>query len=149
MSIKLSTIADSITNIVVSGLTIKDINQIPTSVIQRDCPLMIPSPEDYVSNFTVQVDSFGTGSQRKMTLTYQLNYILVFAEVGIGRTNVLDAYSGMLTKACAFLDAFYALDNLTGAVDFDAELGNPSITEISGKSFHSIDIRLIVKEFVN
>ena len=149
MTIKLSTIANSITGITVTGLTIKDIDEIPQGLLNRDCPVLIPNPENYVSNFSVQVDSFGTGSQRKMTLTYQLNYILLYSEVGVGRTTTLEMYSGMLTKACTFLDAFYALDNLTGAVDFDAELGDPAIREINQKNFHSIDIRLVVREFVN
>lgn len=149
MTIKLSTIANSITGISVTGLTIKDIDEIPQGLLNRDCPVLIPNPENYVSNFSVQVDSFGTGSQRKMTITYQLNYMLLYSEVGVGRTTTLETYSGMLTKACSFLDAFYALDDLTGAVDFDAYLGDPAIREISQKNFHSIDIRLVVKEFVN
>ena len=149
MTIKLSTIANSITRITVTGLTIKDIDEIPQGLLNRDCPALIPNPDNYVNNFSVQVDSFGTGSQRKMTITYQLNYMLLYSEVGTGRTTTLEMYSGMLAKACAFLDAFYALDNLTGAVDFDAELGDPAIREINQKNFHSIDIRLVVKEFVN
>jgi len=149
MTIQLVTIADSISKISVSGLTIKDVDQIPTSINQRECPLLIPNPENYVSNALIEVDSFGTGTDRKMTLTYNLNYILIHSMVGGGRVHVMDAYSGMLTKACAFLDAFYALSSLTGAVDFWAELSDPAITSVGELDFHSIGIQLKIKEFVN
>lgn len=149
MTIALITVADSISKITVSGLTIKDVNEIPTGLTQRFCPVLIPNPENYVSNVDVAVDSFGTGTSRKMTLAYSLNYLMIHSEVGAGRTAILDAYSGMLTKACAFLDAFYALDDLTGAVDFHAELGAPQITDVGGVQFHSIAIRLMIKEFIN
>ena len=73
MSIALTTIADAITGITVSGLTIKDVDQLPTAINQRDCPLLIPNPENYVSGFNVEIDSFGSGTGCKMTITYNLN----------------------------------------------------------------------------
>lgn len=149
MSIALATIADSITGITVSGLTIKDVDQIPTAINQRECPLLIPNPENYISNCIIGVDSFGSGTSRKMTLTYNLNYILIYSTVGAGRTHVIDAYSGMLAKAVAFLDAFYVLEGLTGSVDFEAELGNPAITTVGEIDFHSIGITIMIKEFIN
>ena len=149
MSVQLVTIANSITEISVSGLTIKDVDEIPTSINQRDCPLLIPNPENYISGVKIEPDSFGTGSDRKMTLTYSLSYMLIYGEVGGGRVHTIDTYAGMLTKACAFMDAFYALNGLTGAVDFDATLGDPSIRVVGEIEFHSIDIKIGVKEFVN
>ena len=149
MTIQLSTIANSITGITVSGLTIKDVDEIPTDIIQRQCPLLIPNPENYISNPLIKVDSFGTGTDRKMTLTYNLNYILIYSQVGAGRVNIIDAYAGMLTKACAFLDAFYGLSTLTGAVDFNAILGDPAITTVGAIDFHSIGIQVQVQEFIN
>jgi hypothetical protein len=133
----------------VSGLTIKDVNEIPTSINQRECPLLIPNPENYVSGAKIEVDSFGTGTNRAMSLHYNLNYLLIHSEVGVGRVHVLDAYSGMLTKATAFLDAVYGLSGLTGAVDFNALLGDPQITEVGAVAFHSIAISVQVQEFIN
>lgn len=149
MSISLIAVADSISKVSVAGLTIMDVDEIPTGLTQRFCPALIPNPENYVSNVDASVDSFGTGASRKMTLSYWLNYLLIYSEVGAGRTATLEAYSGMLSKVCAFLDAFYALDSLTGAVDFHAELGSPQITEVGSVDFHSIAVRLMIKEFIN
>ena len=149
MTMQLATIANSISGISVSGLSIKDVDEIPTSINQRQCPLLIPSPENYVSDVTIEVDSFGTGTARAMTLHYNLNYMLIHSVVGEGRVHVLDSYSGMLSKACDFLDAFYALEGLTGAVDFQATLGDPAIRTVGAIDFNSIDIRIEITEFVN
>ena len=149
MSIQLSTIANSISGITVSGLTIKDVDEIPTSINERECPLLIPNPENYISSPNIEVDSMGNGTDRKMTLSYSLNYILIYQQAGAGRVHIIDAYSGMLTKACAFLDVFYGLSSLTGAVDFNAILGDPAITTVGAIDFHSIGIRIDIKEFIN
>lgn len=149
MSVQLATIANSIAGMTVSGLTIKDIDEIPTTINQRDLPLLIPEPDKYISVPKIEVDSFGTGSNRKMTLAYNLNYMLIYGLIGAGRINILDSYAGMLAKACAFLDAIYVLDGLTGAVDFNAVIGDPVIRTIGDLDYHSIDIQVNVKEFIN
>ena len=149
MSVKLATIANSIAAISVSGLTIKDVDEIPTSINQRDCPLLIPNPDRYITGARIEADSLGTGSARKMSLYYTLNYLLIYGEAGTGRVHIIDAYSGMLGKAAAFLDAFYALSALTGAVDFDAVMGDPGLTEVGAAMYHSIEIKIDVREFIN
>jgi len=150
MTLAIATISDAITDLSVTGLTIKDIDEIPQAVINRDCPLLVPNPDNYVSRFLVAPDSFGVGSSRKWTASYTLNYLLLYAAAGSGRTTVLEKYSGMVTAAFAFFDALLASSALTGTVDFEPDMiGDFGMTTFSGTSFHSCGVSLNVKEFVN
>lgn len=150
MTLAITTISNAITGLSVTGLTIKDIDEIPQAIINRDCPVLIPDPDNYVSRFLVEPDSFGVGGTRKWTANYTLNYLLLYAAVGSGRTTVLEKYSGMVSSAFAFFDALLASSALTGAVDFEPDMiGSFGIVDFSGTLFHSCGVSLNVKEFVN
>jgi len=150
MGLAIATISSAITDLSVTGLTIKDIDEIPQAVINRDCPLLVPNPDNYVTRFIAEPDSFGAGSDRKWTATYTLNYLLLYAAVGAGRTTVIEKYSGMVSTAFAFFDAVLASSTLTGTVDFEPDMiGDFGIVDFSGTSFHSCAVSLNVKEFVN
>ena len=145
MSIALTTIADSISKISVSGLTIKDLDQIPQQITSRDCPMLIPDADNFVS-FSMQPDTLNKSCH---TIDYGLHYILVYAAVGAGRTTVLDNYSGMITKATAVIDAILALSALTGAVDWYASFNTPFVLEWGNTSYHACRITIDATEFVN
>jgi len=150
MTLAIATISNAITGLTVTGLTIKDIDEIPQAIMNRDCPVLVPDPDNYVSRFLVEPDSFGAGSGRKWTANYTLNYLLLYAAVGSGRTTVLEKYSGMVSSAFAFFDALLALTSLTGTVDFEPDMiGDFGIVDFSGTAFHSCNVSLNVKEFVN
>lgn len=145
MAIALSTIADSISKLSVSGLTIKDIDNIPQAIIQRDCPMLIPDVDNYIG-FNIESDTL---DRSKWTVTYRLNYLLMYAVVGAGRTNILDQYAGMIAKATAIVDKVISLSSLTGAVDWDATVGDPLIVEWGGTNCHACRVVIGAVEFVN
>ena len=146
----IATITNSIAAVSVSGLTIKDIDEIPQSANNRDCPLLVPDPDNFVTGFNANPDTFGAGSNRKWTVGYTLNYLLLYAVVGSGRTTVLEKYSGMVSMAFAFYDALFAVSDLTGSVDFEpGSVNRFDIVTLAGASFHSCGVSLNVKEFVN
>lgn len=150
MALAIATVADSISKLTVSGVILKDIDEIPSSVADRDTPMIIPRPDGFISNFRFQRDSFGAGGDAKITVRYTLLYRLLAAKVGSGR-GLFDVYDTMITKTGLFLDAIIANDAITGAVDIIAAgvenvggVGDPA-----GNIFHGCDISIDVMEFVN
>ena len=150
MTLQISTICDSISNLSVSGLTIKDLNEIPEAITGRDCPVIYPKPDGFVTNFEMVRDSFGGGPTAKMTVTYDLTYRLLGAPIGAGR-GLFDSYSLMVEKVYAFIDAVLAVDTMDGLIDIvpaDATAFGP-VTDPAGGMFHGADVILHVMEFVN
>src|SRR3990170_2945459 len=137
MTLAISTICDSISVLSVSGLTIKDLNEIPEAVMARDCPVIYPKPDGFITNFEMVRDSFGGGSTAKMTVTYDLTYRLLGAPLGSGR-GLFDSYSLMVEKVYAYIDAVQAIDTMTGLEDItpaDTTAFGP-VSDPAGGMFH-------------
>ena len=149
MALAIATVADSISKISVSGLVIKDIDQIPAGVDGRQ-PTMIPLP-DYLTDFNMERDSFGGGSTALMTVTYRLNYRLCYKPAGSGRSNALDWFDNMVAMVGLILDAVLAIEVMTGTIDivpvnvFNVGLVN----DPADNAFYGADLSFQVKEFVN
>ena len=150
MALAIATIADSIAAVSVSGVTIKDLNEIPEAVTLRDCPVLFPRPDGFVTDLAVKRDSFGTGAVAKMTVTYILTYTFCHAPIGSGR-GLFDVYDNMIANAFAIIDAIITNDTVTGLVDLqvDDALNFGPVEDPSGNVFHGCEIQLYVMEFVN
>lgn len=150
MALAIATITNSIAALTVTGLTIKDMDEVPKSLNHRECPMLIPDLDKFVSGFNVQPDTFGAAASRKWTVRYNLTYMLVYAQVGMGRVTVVENYSGMVAKAYAFIDAVMAADTISGCVDHLAgTIGDFAITEWGGTSYNTCSVSLAIVEFVN
>ena len=149
MALATATIANSIAGLSVSGVTIKDIDEIPTAVDPRQ-PTILPLP-DYMTDFDVERDSFGGGSTAKMTVSYTLNYRLCYKPVGSGRGNTIEYYDNLIAACTAFLDAVLAIETLSGLIDIlPVGITNLGIVnDPADNSFYGCDIALRVMEFVN
>lgn len=147
MTLKINTVADSISKIAVTGLTLKDIDEIPSALEGRDCPVMFLDPDNPVTFNEVTFESFG-GSIAKKNATYTLNYLLVYGAVGKGRTNKLESIAGMIGLATDVIEAVVGLDALAGAVEWNAGIGETSVLNWNGKSFDSVQIKISITEFV-
>lgn len=147
-TLNILTVADSISKLVVSGLTIKDADEIPAALEGRDCPVMFLDPDNPISFDPVDVISFG-GLSAKMDAHYTLNYILVYSLAGAGRTNKLEKFAGMLGLAADVVEAIMGASAITGAVNWNASIGNAAVLTWGDKSFDSISISISITEFVN
>jgi hypothetical protein len=149
MALAISTIANSISGLTVSGVIIKDIDEVPESGDDRSA-ILYPKPDGFVTDLRVQPDSFGTASTRKYTVTYALHYMLVGSPIGSGR-GIFDKYSDMVGKAFAVLDAAIAAVGLVGAVEFSVQgVSNfGPVADNSGNPWHGCEIAFLVTEFVN
>lgn len=144
MSLAIRTVADSIAGITITGLDIKDLDEIPSVVKPRDCPMIIPAP-NFVSTFRPTRVDLTTAEQ---DYEYTLVYRLLSAPVGSGR-GIHELYDTMVSNLASFLDAVVTNHAVTGAVDIEA--ANVSVFGVvegpGGGSFHGCDIYIDVLEF--
>jgi len=148
MTLSVVTIADSISKLSVTGVTIKDINEIPDSVNDGDCPMVIPKPDGFLSDFELERMAMASGTANVWNVEYTLTYRFLHSEIGLG-LGILDAYPGMVDKVCDFIDRMLISDTITGAVDLtveDISTFGP-VADPSGKMFHGCDIAFRILEF--
>lgn len=150
MALSFITITNSIAALSVSGVTIKDIDEIPEAVLERDCPILYPEPAGFITDFIMVRDSFGPGTSAKITVSYNMTYTFLYSAVGSGR-GLFDVYDDMVTKMGLILDAIIANDNLTGAIDFtpDEAFNFGPTADPAGSVFHGAQLVFGIVEFVN
>ena len=150
MTLAIATIVSNIAALSVSGVTIKDMDSIPEQVLARDCPIMIPEPVDFVSDFEVERNTYGSAAQSKKTVRYTLNYSFLYQTVGATRTG-LDIYGDMVDKAFAIFDAIISNDDLGSTVEFTPfdTVSFGVVLDPSGNTFLGCRILVRVTEFIN
>jgi len=151
MALQITTVADSISALIIPRVQIMDLNEIPTAVTTRaDLSIMMPLPE-YITEFDMKRDSFGGGSTAKMTVTYKLNYRFFLAEAGAYRNKRLDWMVDIVDRVAKIMDAILAIDVFAGCVDIEpGEISNMGVVnDPTEKEFYGCDISVEVKEFVN
>lgn len=143
----ISTVADSISKLSITGVTIKDIDQIPDSASML-CPLLIPRPNNFVTDISVTFETFGSNGGAKINTAYTLNYVFLFCEVGSG-LGAFSAFAGLMTKLSAILVAINSNDAITGAVDMKiGSIGNIGvITDPAGNEFWGLEFSLRLLEY--
>ena len=150
MAIALATVTNSIAALTVTGLTIKDIDEIPTETGVRS-PMLIPG-YPLVTDMELVRDSYGGGSMAKMTISYTLNYLLCYTPIGAGRANVLEYYDNMVSLTTALLDAVIAIDTFSGGIDIQplpiTSIGI-TVTDPSGTEYLGANVAFRVMEFIN
>jgi hypothetical protein len=142
----ISTVADSIAGLTISGVTIKDIDQIPDTA-RMLCPLLIPKPDNFVTDLSVSFETFGSNGGAKINTNYTLNYVFLFCEVG--GMGAFAAFSGLVSKLSAILVAINSNDAITGAVDVKINsIGNIGvITDPAGIEYWGLEFSLRVLEY--
>ena len=146
-ALQLSTITDSISGLTVSGLTIKDIDQIPEAV-ERNYPVIFPEPINFLSELVATPASFSIGTGSQWNVEYNLTYSLLYAPLGSGRG--MEKYASTVALAIQFIDAILAVTTLNGSIEvtpFNISAGPYS--DPAGNMFFGAQIILHVLEFVN
>lgn len=147
----LSEIADAISSINVSGVTVKDVDELSMNW-QGQANILYPNPNPpgYVSNFSMRFDSFLQGAESAMTLTYTLNYRFLGTAIGDAGT-FSSAYAGVVSKLILIVNAILAVhapydgrvEMRLGSVDIGAK------TDPAGNQFHGADFALLISEMQN
>lgn len=115
----LTTIVTSIAGLSVSGLTIKNTDAIPEQA-DLQYPLLVPRPNEFITDLHSERTTFGINGTARVDLTYNLNYVFLYAPAGTG-VSELDAYNGMITMMVAIINAIMSNDTLSGAVDVNLD----------------------------
>jgi len=153
MSLSAVTIANSIAGLTIDDSTngninIRDLDQIIENVGSRDCPILFPNPNLFVSDITPERQAQGSGVTGIWNVTYTLNYVYMHAPIGTTR-GLYDVYQGMVTNVMNIVDKILVSDALTGAIDLT--LANIStfgiVTGPGGGEFHGCEISFDILEF--
>ncbi len=149
VSIALATVADSIAGLSITGITIKDIDQIPDNASML-CPLLIPRPDGFVTDISPSFESFGSGGTAKMNLEYTLNYVFLHSQIGSG-INTYATFSDLISKLVAIIAKIMANDAITGAVDIQVQsIGEIGVVNDPAENeYWGVPLAFRVKEFVN
>ena len=146
MALAIATVSDSISGLSVSGLTIEDVDNL--SVFIASPPVLAPMP-DFITNFELIYDSFGSGATAQKTIRYDLNYRLYYAPVGSDRK--LAPFEGMIDMIAAILDAVIDVVNLTGAIEImpTGTIRPGIVLAPDGAQFFGCDLAFRITEFDN
>jgi hypothetical protein len=142
-----NTVATSISNLTISGVTLKDVTAIPDNA-QMLCPILIPQPNNFMTGVSMSFESFGSNGAAKMNLEYDLNYVFLFCEVGSG-INSFAPFSGLMTKLAAILVVIFSNDAISGLVDMKLNtIGDIGvIADPAGNEFWGLMFSLHCLEF--
>lgn len=142
-----ATVADSIAGLTISGVTIKDIDQIPVSA-SLTCPILFPQPEGFISDIQYARQSFGSNGTPKIDFSYTLNYVYLHCETGSG-ISALDPYAGIIAKLELITETIMSNDAITGAVDIIPNTigGIGSIQDPAGNTYWGALLSFRVLEF--
>ena len=147
-------VCQAISELVIPGLNLKDINAIPAEVGLRSPSVLLPLP-NIVTDFSLVRDSYGGGSTAKMTSTYTLNYRLLYQAVGTSTGLTLPAFLGMTEMIVKILDKVIALDVLDADHDEVVDIVPVSVLNMgivndpSDRAFFGCDFAFMVTEFIN
>lgn len=151
MSLQIATVTNSIAGLTVSGVYMRDSDQIPQEAI-RQTPALVPIPNGFVSGYQQVRQSYGSNSApaAKYDVSYSLNYRLFYAEVGSGYS-LAQIYPKMVAAAFAVIDAVLSNDLIAGCVDIQVEAIQSFgvVGDAVGKMYHGCDLSFRIKEFVN
>lgn len=114
ITVAFATVADSIAGLTYTGITAKDIDQIPDNA-ELLCPIFFPQPNDFVMDIQSTFQSFGSNGTAKIDLSYTLNYVYLHCKTGgIG---AFEANAGLIANIAVIVKAILSNDAITGAVD--------------------------------
>ena len=150
MALAILTIANSIAALEVAGVRIRDLDQIPDAVQERDCPILIPEVINFVTDLVITRDSTGADSYALKTATYTINYTFLYAPVGSDRTG-LNRFDDFVRKAFAIIDAVVLNSTITGLIDITPQntLQWSVVLDPSGNAFMGCMMAFSITEFIN
>ncbi len=145
-NVNFDSVAQSISGLSISGVQILDINEIPVNA-SLVCPVLFPKPDGYITNFSVTSDSMGTGTGKKVTLDYTLNYI--FAQAAIGTNLSFGFYNTMVSNVAAIISKLIESDTITGCIDLQVETIPEfgPVNDPAGNMYHGCALALKIKQF--
>lgn len=151
ITLLLPSIADSISQIAIDGVTVKDVNELSGSWKNTN-HILYPNPEQpgWITNFKINQLSFPRGANAKVDVSYTLNYRYLSVAIG-DIANFPKAYNELANEVADIVAAIMAIDApYSGAVDM--VIGGLSLggrKDLAGNDYHGADIQLLITEMQN
>ena len=150
----MSTIQDTITAIsgmtVTSGgvtLRVLDISEIPDDAAQRDLPILMPRPDNFLT-MEQQRDAWALDAATPRTVTWTTTWILLVSVVGQGR-GVFEPLGDVLAWCAALSAAAFADDTFSTSVDIMFSIQQTGlVTSPAGTAYHGAVVQWIITELV-
>ncbi len=145
-TVDFSTVTNSIAALTITGVTIKDVDEIPESLVMSPS-VLFPDTNGFITGIRVERDEM-TGQWNHLYYTLHYRYIYCSASGGLG--GLFASYSGLITKLAAVLLAFASDATLTGAIDNEA----PEVSELgivedpAGDRYFGFVISLNIKQLL-
>lgn len=145
-TVDFSTVTNSISALSVSGVTIRDIDEVTESNILGG-KILFPQPAEFITDVNLTRNEM-TGQWN--TLTYTLHYVYLHCPVSGGLGGLLASYSGLVTNSAAILLAFSSDATLSGAMDNDSPRmeGLGIVTDPAGNSYYGCLFTLNILQFL-
>lgn len=145
----LSSIANSISQISIAGVTVKDKDEIVGSWLSLP-NVLYPNPDGWITGFSIQYDTVLQGASAPATISYSLNYR--FLGVAVGDISIMPvAYSSLVEKLVLIINAIIATPApYSGRVEM--RIGNVSIgsrTDPAGNNYYGADFAVVIQELQN
>jgi hypothetical protein len=145
----LSSIADAISHISISGVTVKDVNELSAQWISLP-DVLYPNPDQFITNYTNEFVSVLRGDTAPVNVHYTLNYRFLHVQVG-DMAAMPKSYSDLLDKVAAIINAIQAVHApYSGRVDM--VIGGISLgprDDPAGNQYFGADIALNITEMQN
>jgi hypothetical protein len=149
VSLNLANVADAISSISISGVTVKDKDQIVGSWVSQP-NVLYPNPDAWITNFGLQYDALMQGTTAPMTITYTLNYRLLGVQVGDIATFPA-SYSALVDKLILVINAIITNPApYSGKVEM--RISGVSIgarTDPAGNNYFGADFSVNISEMQN
>lgn len=147
-AVNLVTIANSISAITITGVTVKTLAKIPVDGI-AECPFFAPRPDNFITGISLTRESFGGSGAEKMNLVYTMHWQYYHAPIGTLLS--FQDYADMLENIEVILETLANNDAPSGAIDMLIQ-DIPTIAQVAdaaGNYYHGAVISLKITEFIN
>lgn len=149
VSLNLANVANAISSLNISGVTVKDKDEVVGTWTSLP-NVLYPKPDEWITNFSIRYDSVMQGVTAPMTIFYTLNYR--FLGVRAGDISIFPvAYSDLVEKIITIVNAIIGLHApYSGRVQL--KIAGVSIgprTDPAGNNFFGADFALSVEEMQN
>ena len=149
ISLLLTDITDAIAGLSISGVTIRDVDQI--SANWQSVPnVLYPNPEGFISDMVLDYRSFLRGASAPVDVSYTLNYRFLNVQIGdLG--NMAAQYGDMVSKLTTIINALMSEDApYSGKVDLAVlAVSVGARADPAGNLYHGADIALRIMEQQN
>lgn len=147
MTVNIAAFTAALEAVAIAGVTVKDTDAVGDQVLARDCPVLYPEPRRFVTNMTMNRDTYGYSTNGLQTVEYDLTYTYCHAQAGEGR-GIKDHMPANVTNLALIIETintteFATIANARATVSDCGPVEDPA-----GAIFHGGHVVIHITEFL-